>query len=432
MINLLNIISKYQLKDKKFLLAISGGVDSMVLLELFKNTKLNFCVANCNFNLRKDSNKEVELVNNYCNKFKIDFHTVIFDTKSFMIENSVAVQEAARELRYNYFSELKKELNYDILVTAHHLDDNIETFLINTIRGSGIKGLSSMKVYNGDLFRPLLGVEKNDIYEFSKNNNVKYIEDLSNQSNKYLRNKIRNIVLPTFQNLDRKFKNSWAKSITNIQEADDYISFQVKKIINDLSLESYLFIKKIDVSKIKNHEFFLLKHFLIDLGLNQTQLNNLLSSLNSKEEKRFLTSKSTVVINRGVLLYFTNAEKMVYNDILINEINDFIQIPFVSSIVKNEFSGFNNNFIYLNLDKFDFPLKFCKTSHGDVFNFLGTKNHQKINDFLSKKKTSIIEKENTYALKTANNNVILIFPNYISDKVKIKNENSSFLKLDLS
>ena len=97
-------------KDKKFLLAISGGVDSMVLLELFKNTKLNFCVANCNFNLRKDSNKEVELVNNYCNKFKIDFHTVIFDTKSFMIENSVAVQEAARELRYNYFSEL----NYKI------------------------------------------------------------------------------------------------------------------------------------------------------------------------------------------------------------------------------------------------------------------------------------------------------------------------------
>ena len=135
MIDLIKILELHKLKGNKFLLAVSGGVDSMVLLELFRVANLNFCVATCDFNLRDDSHNEVELVSNYCIKHSIEFYSTKFDTVNFMQKNDIAVQEAARKLRYQYFFELKTNVGYDTLVTAHHLDDNIETFLINTIRG---------------------------------------------------------------------------------------------------------------------------------------------------------------------------------------------------------------------------------------------------------------------------------------------------------
>ena len=201
-----------------FLLAVSGGVDSMVLANLFLKNNLSFSIAHCNFKLRsKESDTDHDFVKKWSLKHKIHCYTNEFNTIEFCKKNKMGIQEGARKLRYNWFDGLLSKFNFDYLVTAHHLDDQIETYLINSSRGSGINGLLGITSSSQKIFRPLLNILKIDILDYAQQNSVDFREDSSNSSEDYQRNMIRNSVLPSFNEFDDNVMLKFKTTINNLQ-----------------------------------------------------------------------------------------------------------------------------------------------------------------------------------------------------------------------
>ena len=195
------------LKDANLLLAISGGIDSMVMAELFHKLGYNFSIAHCNFQLRgTESFLDQQFVKSFAEKNLIPFYTTIFDTKAFAEDYKLSIQMAARELRYNWFYELAAENAFDYILTAHHSDDNLETFLINLSRGTGIDGLTGIPQQNEKIIRPILLFSRKQIEDFAAENNIEWREDSSNASDKYIRNKIRHDLVPILIRLFGKHK----------------------------------------------------------------------------------------------------------------------------------------------------------------------------------------------------------------------------------
>ena len=185
-------------KTSNILLAHSGGVDSMVLLHLLMRTGFSFSIAHCNFCLRgKESEEDEAFVRSLSDQFKIPLYVKSFDTETYAKKNKISIQMAARLLRYEWFQILKKKYNFCYIATAHHGTDSVETVLINLIRGTGFSGLHGIQEFSSDVIRPLLSFCKKDIYLYAKQNNIKYREDISNSDDKYVRNKIRNKIIPT-------------------------------------------------------------------------------------------------------------------------------------------------------------------------------------------------------------------------------------------
>jgi tRNA(Ile)-lysidine synthase len=214
-------------EDKKYLLAVSGGADSMVLASLFKMHHLKFEVAHINYKLRgADSDLDQKLVEDFCKKHQIKLHLYEVSEKDKKPENSV--QLWARNLRYAFFFKILEEEKLDFIVTAHHLNDEVETFIINLSRGSGIKGLSGIPANENRILRPLLSFSKKEIYAFAKENHIEFREDLSNQKNDYLRNKIRNQVILKLEDAEPNFLENFANSISYLQDANTYLQNQTQ------------------------------------------------------------------------------------------------------------------------------------------------------------------------------------------------------------
>jgi len=218
-----------------FLIAVSGGVDSMVLANLFLKNNLSFSVAHCNFKLRsKESDLDHDFVKKWSLKHKIHCHSKEFNTVEFCKKNKMGIQEGARKLRYDWFDDLISKFNFDFLVTAHHLDDQIETYLINSSRGSGINGLLGISSSSKKIFRPLLNILKIDIINYAQKNSIEYREDSSNSRENYHRNMIRNSVLPTFKEFDDNVMLKFKTTINNLQSTKIFVDEIMKETKNQL------------------------------------------------------------------------------------------------------------------------------------------------------------------------------------------------------
>lgn len=216
-------------KHFKYLLAVSGGADSMVLLHLFKNSGLYFEVAHVNYKLRgEDSEEDQQLVEKICKKSKIPCHQYSITDKNNKPKNSI--QEWARNLRYDFFKKIKSERQLSTVVTAHHLNDQLETFIINLAKASGINGLSGMPANDNNIFRPILRFSKKEIYQFASEHQIEFREDLSNQKSDYLRNKIRNEIAPKLLEVNEHFLENFAKSLEYLKQTKHFVSQQVLKI----------------------------------------------------------------------------------------------------------------------------------------------------------------------------------------------------------
>ena len=208
------------LKGKKLLLATSGGIDSMAMVHLFQQTSNPIAMAHCNFQLRGiESFEDQKFVEDYADAHHIPIYTTKFDTNAFAEDYQLSIQMAARELRYNWFYELLETENYDFILTAHHADDNLETFLINFSRGTGLDGLTGIPSQNDQVIRPLLTFSRQEIEEYAKENSLLWREDSSNASDKYLRNKIRHDLVPLFKELNPNFLISFQKTQSYLQES---------------------------------------------------------------------------------------------------------------------------------------------------------------------------------------------------------------------
>ncbi|MDT0688208.1 tRNA lysidine(34) synthetase TilS [Salegentibacter sp. F188] len=415
---------------KNLLLAVSGGLDSVVLAYLCKAAKLEFSIAHCNFNLRgEESDGDEDFVIDLADELEVEVFIQNFDTEAFAEEAKISIQMAARELRYNWFRELSDTLKFEYILTAHHANDELETFLINLVRGTGLEGLSGILIENDKIVRPMLNFTRKEIETYARDNNIKWREDSSNASTKYLRNKIRHNVVPVLEELNPQLLQGFLQTQAHLKESEalieDYISLIYPKVVKSGKFGYMLdieYLKKIPNTKAILYQ--LLKSF----GFTEwDDVHNLLDAQPGKivysEDYRLIKDRETLILTE-----INHTEDKIYN---VTEGEEVVMLPMgrvcfrdVEEIDENR----DNTRIFVAKEKLQFPLKIRKWKIGDYFYPFGMKGRKKISDFFKDKKMSLPEKENTWLLCSGEEIVWVI--NYrADDRFAITSENQKILKI---
>lgn len=274
-------------QKQKFLLAVSGGPDSMVLADLFLKCGLHFQAAHINYRMRDDdSEADRQLTEDFCSRNQIPFHLYTVSDEEKPARKSI--QLWARHLRYDFFRKIMAAEGIDFLVTAHHLNDELETFLINLSRGSGIAGLSGIPAQDNHILRPLLSFSKKEIYAYAETENIQFREDLSNQKNDYLRNAFRNKAVPVLQEIVPDFLVQFSHSIRNLHEADDFIQRNVRALYGEILKENLGEKFILDKQRLLASDPFLIREIIRSLGFTGQETEKVIHAENGK----FFRSKS--------------------------------------------------------------------------------------------------------------------------------------------
>ena len=417
------------LKDKKLLLAISGGIDSMVLLHLFHKLEFDITVAHCNFSLRDaESDADEDFVRTICESLKIPFYIQKFDTQQFASDYKLSIQLAARKLRYDWFSELLSEQKLDCVLTGHHLDDEIETFLINLTRGTGLEGLTGIPEKKESVIRPLLKFSREQIEVFAKENNIKWREDSSNSSNKYLRNKLRHDVVPILKELNPSFMNSFQNTLDNLKQSqslvDDASRIVYRKVVQEEENQ-----KKINISELKqleNYEAYLYQ-WLKPLGF--TAWDDIYDLVEAQSGKQVFSADYLLLKDRNDLIVTTRdlGNQISYK---IEKTNLQVNIPLKLTLCNIGYiSNLNSNCIFVDEDKISFPLTIRKWQEGDVFYPSGMQGKKKVSKYFKDQKFSLIDKQNQWLL--CSNDEIVWIINQRADQRFLANDNTkNILKIE--
>lgn len=425
------------LKDKKLLIAISGGVDSVVLTHLLSVLNFDISLAHCNFKLReKVSDLDEEFVLKLGEKLNIKTFTTQFETNKFVQENKLSTQIAARELRYNWFESLVNKHQFEYVLTAHHADDNLETFLINLSRGTGLDGLTGIPEINGNILRPLIPFSRNEIIDFAKENHIDWREDQSNASTKYIRNKIRHQVVPILKEINPSVLETFAKTTNHLKESQQIIEDRIQEVSKEIIQKDFstsLEMTKLNIDKINqlsNPKAYLYQ-FLKDC--NFTEWNDVFKLLSAQSGKQVFSKTHVLLKDRNFLIltknsFSTKQETIV--EIIENttEIKNPIHLKFET--VKNP-SLHSKEIIFLDKNELNFPLKLRKWENGDVFYPSGMIGKKKISKYFKDEKLSLIDKQNTWLLCNNNDSIIWIVGYRLDNRFIAKKESNSVLKISL-
>lgn len=422
---------KYNLlQSKNLLLAVSGGIDSMVLLDLMRRLEFNLTVAHCNFSLRaSESDLDENFVVNYCKQNNIPVYIKRFDTKKYAFENKQSIQVSARELRYQWFLELKEKHRYDYIITAHHLDDSLETFFINLSRGTGIEGLTGIRE-SENIIRPLLGFSRVEIEEYAAENHIEWREDASNQSDKYLRNKIRHQIVPFFKELNPDFLNSFSKTISYLQEVQSFSDEVSEEILYKLLVEenNRNYLKINELLKYKSYKYILYR-WLSQYGF--TAWNDIYNLVESQSGKFVETEDFKLLKNRNELI-LSKKNKGFYDEEFLISGEETITYPIHLKISEvSQVSEMNNpNEIYVDKNLLNFPILLGKWKEGEYFYPFGMQGKKKkISKFFKDEKLSVLDKENTWILYS-DNQVVWIVGKRLDERFKVTSNTTSILKIE--
>ena len=397
-----------QSQQKTYLLAVSGGVDSMVLADLFQVSGLKFQVAHINYHLRnEDSNLDQKLVSDFCERYQIPFHLYEVSAEDQKPENSI--QNWARELRYQFFRKIQKEQNLEYLVTAHHLNDQLETFIINLSKASGIKGLSGIPANDNNIIRPLLNFSKEEIYEFAEENNVEFREDKSNQKTDYLRNKVRHNVVPELEKINDDFLQNFSKSMEILNQTKDVLNDLINEKITGFKTNIETGQTIIDKEKFSKESDLILFEILKRFGFNDEK--EMQKIFTTQTGSSFFNSEYQLTINRNELILNQKLEvgrgKMEDEEIALEIVENEILIP---QNVQNEIREFGNCNCKIDENKIKLPLKLRKKQEGDVFFPIGMIGKKKVSKFFKDEKISILAKQKIWLLCDANEQIVGILP----------------------
>ena len=420
------------LKDKKILIAISGGVDSVVLTHLFHQLKIEVSLAHCNFQLRKqESDKDENFVIKLGKTLGLNTITTSFNTNQFSEENKLSTQVAARELRYNWFSELIEKDQFDYVLTAHHVDDNLETFLINLTRGTGLEGLTGIPAINGNIIRPLLVFSREEIIDYAKENSIDWREDKSNSETKYLRNKIRHQIVPGLKEINPNLLESFEKTSGFLQESQEIIEDRINEVkLEVISNENNII--KIDIEKlqklsnVKAYLYQLLKEY------GFTEWKDVYNLLSSQSGKQVLSKTHRLLKDREFLLLSESTVSAEVKEFFIEENQLEIQQPIslkLEKISKKETK--NDNCIYVDKDLLKFPLSVRKWENGDYFYPSGMRGKKKLSKYFKDEKLSILDKEKTWLLCNSNNDIIWVVGKRQDNRYIATKTTTNILKITL-
>tara|TARA_Y100000816_G_scaffold219157_1_gene164163 strand:+ start:1598 stop:2968 length:1371 start_codon:yes stop_codon:yes gene_type:complete len=424
------------LADDKYLLAVSGGIDSMVLFDLFLKNNINFSVASCNFQLRgKDSDNDLKFVENICIKNNINFYSTVLEVDKFSTMRKISTQMAARELRYNFFKKTLEKYKYSYIATAHHLDDNIETIIFNFIKSTGYKGLVGIPFNKNKILRPLINVSKDEIEDYAVSNNITWRLDKSNNSNKYSRNKIRNEIIPLLKEINPSLGKSLTESLKRIKKLSYDIKLRIDHFIQKFVdfKDDHIHIKKHFINNIEKYEI-LLFDFFQDYGFNYSQIENIIKSLKAKNQKKFISSNYQLIIERESIFLISKdfLRKTKYES---KEIENIVLPFFNLSVKKYDKSLYvlnkSNNNAQLDFKKIKYPICIRNYKKGEKFLPLGMKKNKKISDFLSDKKVNYITKLRQCVITDSTDSVLWVIGHQISDKFKVDSETKNILEFEI-
>lgn len=423
-----------ELEGKKFLLAVSGGLDSVVLMHIFQQLRLNYVIAHCNFGLRgKESDGDEEFVRSLAEKQDVLFFSTRFDTGEVAYVRKISTQMAARDLRYEWFYELLKKNKIDFLVTAHHKNDQIETFLINLLRGCGIDGLSGMKVLDGKLFRPLLDCSKEEILAHANHHQLVWREDSSNQKTDYLRNKLRLDIIPQLREIAPAFEKVMSENIRRLNETGMmYRSLTEEKIKHYLIKNDFGFqINLKELSREKTPALILFE-ILRDFGFNYVTAENILKDHHDRSGKKFFSGTYRAVDHRGNLLLTRLAPKQIEMHVL-EDFTPHIEFPVSLKMEKIPVEKLeihpDPKYAHLDADLLKFPLHIRRWHEGDVFKPFGMKGRKKLSDYFIDAKFSLVEKENCWLLCSADQ-IVWLIGYRIDDKFRVGKNTKTVLKIE--
>jgi len=428
------------LKDKKLLVAISGGVDSVVLTHLLSQLNFSISLAHCNFRLRgKDADQDEVFVKELANQLTIPVFTTSFETEKVAKQEKLSIQVTARNLRYDWFDKIIEENKLDFLLTAHHADDNLETFLINTIRGTGLDGLTGIPEKNENIIRPLLPFSREQIENYAKENNIVWREDSSNIETKYLRNKIRHEVIPILKELNPGLLSSFAKTQENLIGSRQIIDDLIAKVKNTTVIPAQAGIQKINIAKLK--EYNKPKAYLYELlkTYNFTEWNDVVNLLDGQSGKQILSETHKLIKDRDFLLLTElHSEKTEQNTYVLNENDTFFEnaelklkltTQNITNSVLNTLPKIHDS-ILIDRDKLKFPLTVRKWEKGDYFYPFGMRGKKKLSKFFKDEKISILEKEKIWLL-CSEEQIVWVIGKRLDDRFKITDTTKNILKIEI-
>lgn len=413
----------------KILLAVSGGLDSMVMLHLFKEAGFTVAVAHCNFQLRGEESKNDELfVETECKKLGVPFYVTHFNTEAYAHEHGLSIQMAARELRYQWFNQVMEQNGFNYLATAHHVNDSIETALLNWVHGSSLEGFGGIPVKNGRVIRPLLFATKGQLKVYAKDNAIAWQEDSSNQTDDYQRNFIRHQIIPRLQEINPSLEETFLTGQRKIKDELGFIDeqFKVWKSNNVVIKHDTIFIAKQGVTYAS-----LLWRATREFGFNFPQCEDALKALDGQSGKKFLSATHQMVIDREHVIISTST--LVWDDALIEK--DANQATFGTwKLSIEKVSGIKSTFekseALLDVDKLAFPLRWRLWKPGDLFYPLGMDHKKKLSDFLIDNKVSLSEKYNVSILES-DGQIVWVVGHRIDNRFKITSETRSIISFKL-
>lgn len=436
----LTFINKQNLiqPSQKVLLAVSGGMDSVVMCDLFSKAKIDFAIAHCNFGLRgEESNEDEMFVKKLSIKYKVPFFVTTFQTADFAENEKISTQMAARILRYEWFEKIRVQHNFDYIATAHHQNDVLETVLLNLTKGTGIAGLHGIRVKNGHIIRPILFAEKESIFDYVVENQIIWREDSSNESNKYQRNLIRNEVVPLLKQINPNLENTIQQTVERITAVEDIFEQEMEMLRKQITWSdsqaiyvNYKAIQTLSQPVIKLAELLKPYHF------SYQQSQDIFEAFDKESGKTFLTPTHTLVKDRTELV-ITPKNLQAFTSKTIEKNNEVVEFGErmlnIGAITEIE-EGFTvptaKKVACLDADKVRFPLQLRKWKEGDWFCPLGMNKKKLISDFLIDQKVPLNLKKEVYLL-TSNGSVVWVVGFRIDDRFKVTEKTSKICLMEV-
>ncbi len=419
-------------ESDKILLAVSGGIDSMVMTYLCIEMGLNIAIAHVNYQLRgKESEIDAALVKSLSEKFQLPFFQNNFETKEIVNTSTDSLQTVARSLRYEWFDSLVKEEKFDYLFTAHHLNDSVETFFLNLNRGSGIKGLLGIKD-RSYIHRPLKSFSRNTIEEFATSKGIKYRSDSSNKETKYLRNWFRHKIVAPWQERNPAFLNTMKKNMDYLGEVNDFVQSAINKDLIGLKVEK---LSSISLEKISKWELpkFSLYACLQPYGFSFKQIEEILEKMKENSSGQLYYSNShQIIIDRDRLALEeiqTNSNSInceIFENLVIDNELVPLELELLTEWPKVEEMDALSQ--YVDWDLLYFPLKLRNWENGDKIKPLGMKGSKKVSDVLTDNKVPISAKKKTLVIKSGST-IVSVVGQLISNDYRITDKTKRVLRI---
>ena len=452
-------INRYHLigEGDKLVLALSGGIDSMVLADLLLKAKVEFVAAHCNFHLRgEESDGDEKFVREFAEKHGIQCFVKYFETEKYAAENGISIEMAARDLRYAWFEELRQQLGYDKIVVAHHADDQAETFFINLLRGAGLRGLKGMQPQNGVVIRPLLWASREQIRQYAIENQITWREDHTNAESVYLRNKIRNQLLPAFDELHPEARQGLYKSLEHLASENELYRTLLKEKLsclveeqdgvsviarrndeaiqnNTLDCHATLANRRFDEVNAQSEQ--LLFEWLRQYGFNTDQCHFIFEAMETGIGNKYYSPTHQLVIGRDGL-ELSEIKSVIDEEVQIEIGEEEIPSPVHLQFSKLEKTADfvldkSSEIAQLDFDKIRFPLTLRHWRHGDRFHPLGMKGSKLLSDFFVDQKFTEWQKQHVWLLVSAEGDILWVVGQRIDDRYKVTAETKSVFRCEM-